>query len=427
MTMAERRVATGIGHTSRLPQRVELPHMDGNSEKEVPDKDKWRRSSIGQTSQKSLKPIDAPNLPKLNMAGQLTKEEVQKRISGSTSSKTVMIGGRKITYAFLTQTGFYPDNMLKPNQDAYSIKHNIGGEEGVSHFGVYDGHGEEGHQCATYVKSDLVKKIDQFSRRERVKAAKSDAAEKGTKFVFNPKIWPALTQEQSERMCKNAYVATNEDMHKDKKIPDKLNGTTAISALLYGNKMTIACAGDSRAVLGTAQIETSSPEDDSNGKTLVATPLSHDQTPYRKDELDRVRKAGARVKTIDQLNNNEPEQEYWDEKEVNYDGDIPRIWKQNDEYPGTAFTRSLGDSIAEDLGVIAEPELLTRELTSKDKVLVLATDGIFEFLTNQKVLDICTEHLDPLDACKEILTVSYEEWLEYETRVDDMTIIVIYL
>jgi hypothetical protein len=34
-------------------------------------------------------------------------------------------------------------------------------------------------------------------------------------------------------------------------------------------------------------------------------------------------------------------------------GDPPRIWSKYGEYPGTAFTRSLGDSIAEELGVFA--------------------------------------------------------------------------
>ena len=34
-----------------------------------------------------------------------------------------------------------------------------------------------------------------------------------------------------------------------------------------------------------------------------------------------------------------------------------------EEAPGTAFTRSLGDSYAETLGVFAEPEMLSRRIT----------------------------------------------------------------
>ena len=207
--------------------------------------------------------------------------------------------------------------------------------------------------------------------------------------------------------------------------------------MLYGNKVTVANVGDSRAVIGTQKKEEPKvqkrknrrPEDDNEKQKspVVAKSLSYDQTPYRRDELDRVRAAGARVKTINQLNNNLPEPEFWEEKEVNYDGDIPRCWKPTDVYPGTAFTRSLGDEVAEEIGVIATPEVSTRDLTPEDRILILASDGIFEFLTSQQVVDLCMEHDDPLDACKAVLVKSYGEWLEYETRVDDMTIIVLYL
>jgi serine/threonine protein phosphatase PrpC len=52
----------------------------------------------------------------------------------------------------------------------------------------------------------------------------------------------------------------------------------------------VANVGDSRAVIATM----------SDGK-LVAQPLSVDQTPYRSDERERVKRSGARVLTMDQL------------------------------------------------------------------------------------------------------------------------------
>ncbi len=36
-----------------------------------------------------------------------------------------------------------------------------------------------------------------------------------------------------------------------------------------------------------------------------------------------------------------------------------------EQYPGTAFTRSLGDSIAEELGVYALPEITVRKISHK--------------------------------------------------------------
>ncbi len=48
--------------------------------------------------------------------------------------------------------------------------------------------------------------------------------------------------------------------------------------------------------------------------------------------------------TLDQLEGlKDPNIEYWGTEEDN-DGDPPRLWAPNATYPGTAFTRSVGDS-----------------------------------------------------------------------------------
>lgn len=122
---------------------------------------------------------------------------------------------------------------------------------------------------------------------------------------------------------------------------------------------------------------------------LKAFALSRDQTPYRRDERIRCRKSGARILSLDQIEGLEPVKEEEEDElengnemvlgeEIDEGGDPPRVWSPNGDYPGTAFTRSIGDAIAEDLGVIAEPEMLTRELTPDDKIIVLASDGVFE-------------------------------------------------
>ena len=72
---------------------------------------------------------------------------------------------------------------------------------------------------------------------------------------------------------------------------------------------------------------------------------------------------------------------YWDVKlgeEIDDDGDPPRIWSPDGDYPGTAFTRSIGDRIANELGVFAEPEIHRHEIGDADRVLLIASDGIFE-------------------------------------------------
>jgi len=60
-------------------------------------------------------------------------------------------------------------------------------------------------------------------------------------------------------------------------------------------------------------------------------------------------------------------------------------------------------------------------------MIIIASDGIFEFLTNQSVVDICAKFSDPLEACKAVVTESYNLWVQYELRTDDITIICMFV
>ena len=65
------------------------------------------------------------------------------------------------------------------------------------------------------------------------------------------------------------------------------------------------------------------------------------------------------------------------------------MWLKNEDIPGLAMTRSFGDETAARVGVIAEPgmlyynnylEILELDLCKDDKFIVLASDGVWEFL-----------------------------------------------
>ena len=96
-------------------------------------------------------------------------------------------------------------------------------------------------------------------------------------------------------------------------------------------------------------------------------------------------------------------------------------------YPGTAFTRSFGDMYAEELGVYAEPEIMIRDIEPEDLYIVIASDGVFEFMTNQALADIVDHHDDPLKACHHVVEQAYGLWLQYEVRTDDITAVCIFL
>ena len=65
-----------------------------------------------------------------------------------------------------------------------------------------------------------------------------------------------------------------------------------------------------------------------------------------------------------------------------------RVWLQHENVPGLAMSRSFGDSTACQAGVHAIPEINVYELTPTDKILVLASDGVWEYLSNSTVANI---------------------------------------
>ena len=56
------------------------------------------------------------------------------------------------------------------------------------------------------------------------------------------------------------------------------------------------------------------------------------------------------------------------------------------------MTRSFGDGAAAQVGVMADPEILEMNLTEQDKFIVIASDGVWEFLQNNDVVNIIKAH-----------------------------------
>ncbi|KAL7568485.1 hypothetical protein ACA910_012195 [Epithemia clementina (nom. ined.)] len=370
-------------------------------------------------------PAAGPNTKK----GQTqTYNRAKDRVDAIPESKMIETKDIRLRYAYLSQRGFYPDDPFKPNQDSYCVHETISqtSTNGVvrmdSLFGVFDGHGKDGDGCAQFARANLPGQLK--IALDKAKGKLEHHSE--------------LNRDQIQNAILRAHVETNQKLHKNPQIDDSLSGTTAITAYFHGrrNRLTIANVGDSRAVLGQmiGSQHGGGVRKEGPPSTIRAYPLSRDQTPYRKDERVRVRATGARILSLDQLEGLEPisdvsenDDDFELGEELDEGGDPPRVWAPNGDYPGTAFTRSIGDAMAEDLGVFAEPEMLTREITQDDRIIVLASDGVFEFLTNQSVIDICAKFGDPLEACRAVVAEAYELWLQYELRTDDITIIVIFI
>ncbi|KAL0457305.1 UNVERIFIED_CONTAM: putative protein phosphatase 2C 35 [Sesamum latifolium] len=263
----------------------------------------------------------------------------------------------RLTYSILSQRGYYPETPDKENQDSYCVRTNIQGNPNVHFFGVFDGHGLSGTHCSTFVKDRLVEILS------------TDAA-----LLDDP-----------VKAYSNAFLATNNELH-NSGIDDSMSGTTAITALVIGDKLYVANVGDSRAVLAV------------------------------KEGIEFLRKICQGLK--------DPRIQSWGDEETE-GSDPPRLWVQNGMYPGTAFTRSVGDNMAEKIGVVADPEVSTVQLTSSHPFFVIASDGVFEFLPSQTVVDMVNKYADPRDACSAIAGEAYNLWLEHENRTDDITIIIV--
>ena len=63
-----------------------------------------------------------------------------------------------------------------------------------------------------------------------------------------------------------------------------------------------------------------------------------------------------------------------------------RVWIKNENIPGLAMTRSFGDKVAESVGVISVPDVKEHWLDQNDKIIILASDGVWEFISNEECI-----------------------------------------
>ncbi|KAJ3683857.1 hypothetical protein LUZ60_014084 [Juncus effusus] len=313
-------------------------------------------------------------------------------------SAAIASHGLLLQFSSLSLPGHYPDSPERENQDALLIETELMSNPNLHLFAVFDGHGLYGTACARFVRDRLPVLLT------------SD---------------PTTLLSDPEKAFNTAFITINSELHNNSEIDDSMSGTTAIVVLVYGDLLYVANVGDSRAVSGIWNAENS----------VSAEELSSDQTPFRKDEKERVKKCGARVLTASQVEAlslaDETADGHISDSELSTsdadEGDPPRLWVKDGMYPGTAFTRSVGDHTAEGIGVCAEPEVKVVRISPDHLFFVVASDGVFEFLTSQNVVDMVSRISDPREACSEIVAESYRRWLENESRTDDITIIVVHI
>ena len=94
------------------------------------------------------------------------------------------------------------------------------------------------------------------------------------------------------------------------------------------------------------------------------------------------------------------------------------------------MSRSMGDLVAKQLGVIYQPEVTVREITSDDMYIVLASDGVWELVDNETVMEIVNEYYrrgDPKGATKALIEEATRRFDEINEARDDISVIVYFL
>eukprot|EP01071_Lankesteria_metandrocarpae_P006326 Lankesteria_metandrocarpae@DN4318_c0_g1_i1.p1 len=262
-----------------------------------------------------------------------------------------------------------------PNQDDYFVFK----IDDWAIYGVFDGHGPCGHDVSSFVHTTLPFLI-----------------------ISDPQFEedPSATLRRAFRKVHHLLEASAQQA--DAYFDCTLSGTTGTVVVHKDEKLYVAHVGDSRAVLAKRC---------ATAKKHTAVELTRDHKPTIEEEKTRIETYGGEVRRLE--------------------GDIPyRVFVKNRMYPGLAMSRAIGDSVGSAVGVISDPDLLVVDLTGEDDFIVIATDGVWEFVSSQEAVDFCAKKSkkDVQDAAEHLAYESWRRWVEEEENVvDDVTCLVIHL
>ncbi|EXB57657.1 Protein phosphatase 2C 16 [Morus notabilis] len=206
----------------------------------------------------------------------------------------------------------------------------------VHFFGVYDGHG--GSQVANYCRDRL-----HLALAEEIECVKDGLSNVSIK---------ENCQEQWRKAFTNCFHKVDAEVggkaSVDPVAPETV-GSTAVVAVVCSSHIIVANCGDSRAVL-------------CRGKEAIA--LSVDHKPDREDEYARIEAAGGKVIQ----------------------------WNGHRVFGVLAMSRSIGDRYLKPW-IIPEPEVTFLPRAKEDDCLILASDGLWDVMTNEEVCDLARRRI----------------------------------
>ena len=282
-----------------------------------------------------------------------------------------------------THVGFDGEQDKENNQDNYFIQKNFAGHKDYIYMSVCDGHGTNGHHVSNFIKTILPIDMSENLKHRNI-----------------------LTDtEEIHQIIKETFIIANDKLVENQDIDSIFSGSTCVSVIYTPERLICPNIGDSRAVLARY---------DPNNNKYIAIELTRDHKPTELDEKQRILENDGRIQPFVE------------------DGEFvgpERIWIKEEEVPGLAMTRSFGDRVAATVGVISEPEIKEMELNINDKFMIIASDGIWEFISSQECVNIISNFYEKNDikgCCEYLYEESSKRWLKEEEVIDDTTLILVF-
>ena len=283
--------------------------------------------------------------------------------------------------AYKTRTGESSGRPKKQNQDAYIISHLFGSTQGQYLFAVCDGHGLYGHEVSGFLKEYLPKLIS--------------VSYMTTESNFGHRLESAL--EDGFRKVVTKLRKSHIDI--------AFSGSTCVAVVVQGRTLLCANVGDSRAILLRKE-----------SRDWQCIALSTDHKPDDHTEQMRIISKGGRVSPF-----RGPRGEPFGPA---------RVWLLNDDIPGLAMSRSIGDLVASSVGVSQDPQILQHTLTPDDKMVIIGSDGLWEFMSNEEVMRVASGYWATADlegCCERLVSEALGKWRRQEDGIDDITVVVAFL
>ena len=288
------------------------------------------------------------------------------------------------------------DEKEKINQDSYLIKENIF-KENFSIYGVFDGHGDNGHLISKYISGSM---NEYFNNKLNYYITEEDKENLFTENIINIflKNYTTILKNNSLKIDEELSTSINYDISQ--------SGSTSVMLFLLNDHLICSNIGDSQCFIFNC-----SPEDLWTFEALSFPHLASDEK-----EQKRIIEQGGEIHP------------YYEQNGI-FEGP-DRIYAKNKVYPGLVMSRTFGDLEAKKIGVISEPDIIIKKIDNNAKYIVLGSDGLWDVVKPYDVIRIVRPFFNKGDiegACQTLMKRAKQQWDKGEDERDDITFIVIFI